>query len=73
MNEELFQLYVQGLLRDSWFADSSMVDNMPDHLYNILVNLEEKLGRKHGSNRKENPEFQAALKVFNSPLIKALA
>lgn len=69
MNEELFQLYLKGFARDIFDSDSRTKMAPENNMYE----LEDQLLRGQGVNRKDNPEFQAALKVFNSPLMKALS
>ena len=72
MNSELFQFYVQGLT-NNWFAPGSYTVRFPENIESAMCYLEIKLGRKNGGGRQQNPEYQAALKVLESPLMKALS
>lgn len=69
MNEELLQLYVEALLQGG-FSPEYLTTGHPSTVG--LMFLEHKLGRKQGYERVNNPEFQEALKILESPLMKAL-
>lgn len=71
-SEELFQLYVKGLLQGEF--DNSGACSGPDiQYYEEISSKEVELNREHHHYRKQNPEFQAALEIMQSPLMKALA
>lgn len=72
MNEELFQLYLK-YLSEGKLNDSGTFLSVQFGEVLRIVKLEPYGLSTKSRDRGTIPEFQAALKVFNSPLIKALA
>lgn len=81
MNQELLQFYIQGISKGWFYSDSytgwfesvsNTKLNAPNEFKKLTEALEKKLGRQSSNKRKQNPEFQAALEIMHSPLMKAL-
>lgn len=69
--KELVQLYVEGLCEDDFYSDNyTMKYSFAG--YDDVIHLEYKLKRASNKDRVNNPEFQEALKIMQSPLMKAL-
>lgn len=71
-SEELFQIYIE-VLSKGYLTSAYLTCGIGDVVIDRMARLESALNKKIAHGRVENPEFQAALRVFNSPLIKALA
>lgn len=74
MNQELLQFYIHGLSR-KWFRDDSSAKAEVFKCVSSqrMNDLEIYLGKNQYHNRQFNPEFQLALKIFDTPLMKALS
>lgn len=71
MNEKLVQLYIQGLFEDAFYDNGTMKTRFEG--YTEVRQLELALKRGSNGERTENPEFQKALELMQSPLMKALS
>lgn len=73
MNQRLVQLYVQGL-SEGWFGGMGNTSgNCPCDFEDKIRDLESTSSLGSSNKRQFNPEYQAALKVLESPLMKALS